>query len=68
LQFFSKIVPVTYALRAMRLSLLTGASWAELLPDLLVLAGFTVVLFPLSLITFRWAVERARLDGTLAHY
>jgi ABC-2 type transport system permease protein len=52
----------------MRLSLLTGASWAELLPDLLVLTGFTVILFPLSLITFRWAVERARLDGTLAHY
>jgi ABC-2 type transport system permease protein len=68
LQFFSKIVPVTYALRAMRLSLLTGATWAELLPDLLVLTGFTIVLFPLSLISFRWAVERARLDGTLAHY
>ena len=68
LQVFSKLVPVTYALRAMRLSLLTGASWAELLPDLLVLTGFTVILFPLSLITFRWAVERARLDGTLAHY
>jgi ABC-2 type transport system permease protein len=68
LQFFSKLVPVTYALRVMRLSLLAGASWPELLPDLLVLAGFTVVLFPLSLVTFRWAVERARLDGTLAHY
>lgn len=68
LQFFSNIVPVTYALRAMRLSLLTGASWSELAPDLIALVIFTVVLFPLSLITFRWAVERARLDGTLAHY
>jgi hypothetical protein len=52
----------------MRLSLLTGASWAELAPDLLALTAFTIVLFPLSLITFRWAVERARQDGTLAHY
>lgn len=68
LQVFSRVVPVTYALRAMRLSLLTGASWAELMPDLIVLAGFTIVLFPLSLVSFRWAVERARLDGTLAHY
>lgn len=68
LQFVSKFIPVTYALRVMRLSLLTGASWEELASDLIVLAGFTVVLFPLSLVTFRWAVERARQDGTLAHY
>jgi ABC-2 type transport system permease protein len=68
LQFVSQFIPVTYALRAMRLSLLTGASWAELAPDLLALTAFTIVLFPLSLITFRWAVERARQDGTLAHY
>ncbi len=68
LQIFSKFIPVTYALRAMRLSLLSGASWAELAPDLLIMVGFTVVLFPLSLFIFRKAVERTRLDGTLAHY
>lgn len=68
LQAVSAIVPVTYAVRAMRLSLLVGASWSELLPDLLVLAGFTVVLFPTSLIVFRLAVERARKDGSLTHY
>jgi hypothetical protein len=52
----------------MRLSLLVGASWSELLPDLLILAGFTVVLFPLSLLSFRYAVRRARQDGSLTHY
>ena len=64
----SALVPVTYAVRVMRLSLLVGASWAELLPDLLVLLGFTIVLFPTSLVVFHYAVERARKDGSLTHY
>lgn len=68
LRVFSYLVPVTYAVRAMRLSLLTGASWSELMPDLLVLLGFVIVLFPISLVVFRHAVERSRKDGTLTHY
>lgn len=68
LKIFSAMVPVTYAVRAMRLSLLAGASWSELKPDLLVLLGFTIVLFPSSLIIFHFAVERARRDGSLTHY
>ncbi len=68
LQWFSRVLPITYALEAMRLALLKGAGWDELRPNLLVLAGFCIVLFPLSLWVFRFAVERARLDGTLTHY
>jgi ABC-2 type transport system permease protein len=68
LQFFSNLVPVTYAVRALRLALLTGAGWAELSRDLLILAGFTVVLLPVSLYIFRRAVDVARDDGSLAHY
>jgi ABC-2 type transport system permease protein len=68
LQFFSRLVPVTYAVRAMRLALLAGASWSALLPDLLALAGFVIILFPLSLLVFRRAVDQARRDGSLAHY
>jgi len=68
LQVVAKMVPVTYALRAMRLSLLAGATWSELIPDLVALSGFVLVLFPLSLIVFRLAVEKARRDGSLAHY
>jgi hypothetical protein len=52
----------------MRLSLLSGASWTELAPDLLVLTAFAVVLLPLSLYVFRRAVEQARVEGSLAHY
>lgn len=68
LQLPAKLLPITYALRAMRLALLTGASWGELTPDLLALAAFCLVLFPLSLISFRYAVDRARADGSLTHF
>jgi ABC-2 type transport system permease protein len=68
LQLFSYLLPLTYALRGMRLAMLNGAGWAELTPDLVALLTFCVVLAPLSLLLFRWAVERARAEGTLAHY
>lgn len=68
LQFIAKLIPVTYAVRAMRLSLLAGASWTEIAPDLAILLGFIIVLFPLSLFVFHSAVEQARQDGSLAHY
>jgi ABC-2 type transport system permease protein len=64
----SAILPVTYALRAMRLALLQGAGWGALAGDLLVLAGFAAALLPLSLWAFRYAVRRAQVDGSLAHY
>ncbi len=68
LQALAALLPITYALRAMRQALLNGAGWAELLPDLLILALFCIVLFPISLWSFRFAVSRARSEGTLAHY
>jgi ABC-2 type transport system permease protein len=68
LQAVAKLLPISYALHGMRLALLTGANWEKLLPDILTLCLFCVILFPLSILTFRYAVERARLDGSLAQY
>jgi ABC-2 type transport system permease protein len=68
LQFVAAFLPVTYALRAMRLSLLQGASITQLLPDLLVLIAFSAILLPLGLVVFRWAVYRAKIDGSLTYY
>jgi ABC-2 type transport system permease protein len=68
LQVVARFMPLTYALRLMRQSLLAGASWPELANDFLALFLFAVILFPLSLLVFRTAVQRARLEGTLAHY
>jgi ABC-2 type transport system permease protein len=61
-------LPITYALQAMRLALLQGASTMNLLPQMLTLAAFGLVLFPMSLISFRYAVRRAKQEGSLSHY
>ena len=68
LQSVSAFLPMTHGLEAMRLSLLTGASLGEIAPELLTLVVFAVVLLPVSLLTFRFAVHRAKMDGSLGHY
>jgi len=52
----------------MRKTLLTGAGFAEIWPDLLILIGFAVVVFPIALWIFQQAVNRARTEGSLAQY
>jgi ABC-2 type transport system permease protein len=68
LQPFSHLLPITYSLRAMRLAVLQGYSLSALAPDLLALVLFAVVLFPLSLVAFRLAVRKAKLDGSLTQF
>lgn len=68
LQVIARLLPVTYAVRAMRLALLADAPWSAIWPDLLILLGFIIILFPLSLLIFRRSVEQARREGSLAHY
>jgi len=64
----SWLLPVTYALHSMRLALLQGASLRTLLLDVLALLLFSLLLLPLALFAFRYAVRRARIDGSLTHY
>ena len=68
LQTVAQFVPLTHALRLMRLTLLNGAGWAEVQADFFALTAFALVLFPLSLLTFHYAVNKARRDGSLAQY
>jgi ABC-2 type transport system permease protein len=68
LQWLARFVPVTYALRAMRLALLQGAGLADLASDLTILGIFGLVLLPASLLAFRYAVRYARREGSLTHY
>jgi ABC-2 type transport system permease protein len=68
LQFLSNFLPITYSLRAMRLALLQSYSFSALAPDILALALFSLILLPLSLLAFRYAVHRARVDGSLTYY
>ena len=64
----SHALPMTYALDAMRLAMLKGASLYEVRFDVLVLLGFAVVLTPLSFYAFRQALRRAKIEGSLIQY
>jgi ABC-2 type transport system permease protein len=68
LQWVSKVVPLTHAVRAMRRALLLDMPTRDLLPDIGILVLFCLILVPLSLFIFRRAVNRARRDGSLTHY
>ncbi len=68
LQFAAAFLPVTYSLRAMRLALLQNAPWSALWPDLGALAAFALLSLPLGVAAFRYAVRRARVEGSLVGY
>ena len=64
----SRILPMTYALDAMRLAMLKGYSLYEVRLDILVLSGFALVLTPLAFLVFRSALKRAKREGSLIQY
>ena len=68
LQNVSHILPITYSLNGMRHALLQGYSLHALAPDITALIVFSVVLVPLGLLTFKYAVKKAKADGTLVQY
>lgn len=68
LQWLSHIFPTTYALDALRLTILKGYSISMISNQLMIIGGMTLVLFPLSLKTFQWAIEKGKRDGTLIQY
>ncbi len=69
LQSISYLFPITYALDAIRLSLLQGEGYSGAVArDMLALVIFSMITLPISLIVFRYAVARAKKDGSLAYY
>jgi ABC-2 type transport system permease protein len=68
LQIFSYLLPITYSLRGMRHALLQGYSLEALSLDILALIVFSVLLLPLGMICFRYAVKKAKMDGSLTQY
>ena len=68
LQKISYLLPITYSLEAMRLALLKGYSLRDLSANIFVLIGFSVTMLPLSILIFKYAVKRAKTDGSLTHY
>jgi ABC-2 type transport system permease protein len=68
LQPIAWLLPLTYALEAMRLALLKGHGVVMLAPMLIPLAAFAAITLPLSVLAFTHAVRRAKRVGSLAHF
>ncbi len=68
LQVLSHLLPITYALKALRGILLAGNGFVQVKTEILALIGFAAVLFPLSVLLFEWALRWAKKDGSLSQY
>ncbi len=68
LQTFSKVLPITHALNALRGVLLANSSLISILPAIKNIILFIAILAPVSIIFFRYAVKRAKKDGSLIQY
>lgn len=68
IQSLAAIVPLSYGLRSMRMSLLEGAPFSAIRTDVLMLALYALLLLTASVIALRQAIRYARQSGTLAQY
>jgi ABC-2 type transport system permease protein len=68
LQPVSYLLPLTYSLQAMRRAILTGESLSAVASDVVALVLFTAILLPMSFVAFRYAVKRAKIEGSLTQY
>jgi len=64
----SSYLPVTWSMKIVRGSLLQGKGFSELQSELLILTVMTIVLLPSGLICSRFAIRRAKREGSLVQY
>lgn len=64
----SVAVPATWGVQAVRELLLNDAGWRDVLPETIVLAGFSAVLVPAGALVFRRCLRTARRAGILGSY
>ncbi len=68
LELLARCFPAYYGINGLREALLGGGSWSDIAPDVAVLAGFVVVLLPLSVWIFERALAASRRAGILGNY
>lgn len=68
LQEISKVLPLTYGLRALRRTALRGEHFASVSGDVAMLALQTAVLLAVGSVALGVALRHARRTGTLSHY
>ncbi len=64
----SALLPITHSVQGMREALMRGASIEQLMPQIVALALFGLLLFPLGLAVFSYAVNWTKATGTLGQY
>jgi ABC-2 type transport system permease protein len=68
LQKVSFLIPITYSLDALRLTMLKGYSVQMAARPILILSVMAATLLPLSLLVFAAMVRKGRREGTLMQY
>lgn len=68
IRWISPFLPFTHSLEGLRRSLLASASFRDILPSVAALGAFSAVLLPAGLILFRFALSKAKRDGTLTQF
>lgn len=64
----TKVLPMTYAYRGLRMTMLARAGLPEVLPEVAVLAVFAAIGLPLALVALNLAVRQAKRDGSLGSF
>ena len=64
LQKLSNVLPTVHALEAIRLALVKSASFSQVIPEIGALCIYCFILLPFSLWTLKYAVNRAKKEGS----
>jgi ABC-2 type transport system permease protein len=68
LRTIADLSPLTYALRALRASILPDSATGPIVHDLAIVAGSAAVMLPLAVLCLTLALQRARATGKLATF
>lgn len=68
LQMLAQLLPITHAIKAIELAVYRGYSLAQLGTEIYTLLLFCIILLPLSLAGFTYAMGKVRRDGSLGQY
>ena len=68
MQVASYMLPFTYSLTGLRLAILKGSGFRELAPEMLTLCVFCLILVPLGITLFGYALKRCKASGSLGYY
>jgi ABC-2 type transport system permease protein len=68
LQFVAKFLPITYAIRAIQLAVYKGFGLSQLYKEIGFLLLFSCFLLPLGFASFKYALKKARHQGSLLQY